>query len=233
MLAKEKRLVSVYIDAEIEELLRWADVIHCLDDVPPAVAEMGKPIFVTYNGSRYRANWEQMSRQHQEMGVKRQFCTSIDLSRFGAEWMPIPMAQLPQAEPYTGGVFRVVQAPTVRERKRTDKVMEQLSGVDGVALMMLDVLSQLSEIKICVAYEMDGKQVKHFPCHADDLRKVTPIYETLPGWEQDVTGVRQVEDLPQRARDYIQRISELLKRPVEIVSVGPDREQTMFAPCAA
>ena len=64
----------------------------------------------------------------------------------------------------------------------------RLSGVDGVALMMLDVLSQLPEIKICVAYEIDGKQVDYFPCHADDLRQVTPVYETIPGWEVDVTG---------------------------------------------
>ena len=105
----------------------------------------------------------------------------------------------------------------------------RLSGVDGLAMMMLDVLSELPEIKICVAYDIDGKRVEYFPSHADDLRKIKPIYETLPGWQEDVTQIRNREDLPTNARRYLERISELVGRPVEVVSVGPDREQTMFA----
>ena len=106
----------------------------------------------------------------------------------------------------------------------------RLSGVDSVALMMLDVLSRLPEIKVCVAYEMDGKQVNYFPCHADDLRQVKPVYETIPGWEVDVTEVRDYAELPDGAKQYIDRVGQLLGRPVEIVSVGPDREQTMTVP---
>lgn len=106
----------------------------------------------------------------------------------------------------------------------------RLSGVDGVALMMLDVLSQLPEIKICVAYELDGKRIDHFPCHADDLRRVQPVYETIPGWQTDVTAVRRYEALPQGAKDYCDLVSRLLGQPVQIVSVGPDRAQTMNVP---
>ncbi|MCA9177652.1 MAG: adenylosuccinate synthase [Planctomycetales bacterium] len=106
----------------------------------------------------------------------------------------------------------------------------RLSGVSGVALMMLDVLSQLPEVKICTAYELDGQRISNFPCHADDLRRVTPIYEAIPGWQVDVTGVRKYEDLPQGAKDYVRRVGKLLGRPVEIVSVGPDRAQTMDVP---
>ena len=104
----------------------------------------------------------------------------------------------------------------------------RLSGIDGIALMMMDVLSQLPEVKVCVAYELDGKRIDRFPCHADDLRKVVPIYETFPGWQTDVTGVRRYVDLPEGARRYCDRISQLVGKPVEIVSVGPDRVQTMF-----
>jgi adenylosuccinate synthase len=105
----------------------------------------------------------------------------------------------------------------------------RLSGVDCLALMMLDVLSHLPEVKICVAYELDGQRIERFPAHADDLRRCRPIYETLPGWQTDVTGVRRLEDLPAGAQRYLDRIHQLVGRPIEIVSVGPDRAQTMFA----
>ena len=104
----------------------------------------------------------------------------------------------------------------------------RLSGIDGISLMMMDVLSKLPEVKICVAYEIDGQRIERFPGHADDLRRVTPIYETFPGWQTDVTGVRRIDDLPVGAHKYIDRVSQLVGKPVEIVSVGPDRAETMF-----
>jgi len=104
----------------------------------------------------------------------------------------------------------------------------RLSGVDCLSVMMMDVLSQLPEIKICVAYELDGKRIDNFPSHAEDLRRVQPVYETIPGWETDVTQARTMEDLPEGAHRYLKRVSELVGRPVGIVSVGPDRAQTIF-----
>jgi adenylosuccinate synthase len=104
----------------------------------------------------------------------------------------------------------------------------RLSGVNVLSLMMLDVLSTLPEIQICTAYEIDGKRTTDFPFHADDLRKVVPVYETLPGWPEEITTARSMDDLPANARAYVARISELLDRPVEVVSIGPDREQTIF-----
>jgi adenylosuccinate synthase len=104
----------------------------------------------------------------------------------------------------------------------------RLSGIDCISLMMMDVLSQLPEVKICVAYDLDGQRVDRFPSHADDLRRCKPIYETLPGWQTDVTKIRRLEDMPAGARRYLDRVSELVGKPVEIVSVGPDRAQTMF-----
>lgn len=104
----------------------------------------------------------------------------------------------------------------------------RLSGIDALSLMMMDVLGHIDEIKVCVAYDIDGQRVTNFPCEASALRRAKPIYETLEGWKQDVTGVRRVEDFPAPARAYLKRISELVGAPVEIISVGPDREQTIF-----
>lgn len=103
----------------------------------------------------------------------------------------------------------------------------RLSGVDGLSVMLLDVLSELPEIKVCVAYEIDGRRVTDFPAHCEDLRRAVPVYETLPGWQQEIVDVRKPADLPQKAREYLARLSELVGKPVEIVSVGPDREQTI------
>ena len=73
-----------------------------------------------------------------------------------------------------------------------------------------------------------ARPIRGFPSHVDDLRRVVPIYETLPGWEQDVRQIDRPEDLPANARAYVERIGQLVGRPVGIVSVGPDRAQTLF-----
>ncbi len=69
----------------------------------------------------------------------------------------------------------------------------------------------------------------NFPDHVEDLRRVVPVYESLPGWQEEISHVRRICDLPRRARDYLDRLSVLVGRPVEVVSVGPDRQQTIFA----
>jgi adenylosuccinate synthase len=113
----------------------------------------------------------------------------------------------------------------------------RLSAVDELAVMLLDVLGGADEVKICTAYEIDGRRVTQFPSHVDDLQRAVPIYETLPGWPDELPGVRDYAALPANARRYLDRIGELLGRPVSIVSVGPDRDQTIFvarpgsAPC--
>jgi len=104
----------------------------------------------------------------------------------------------------------------------------RLSGVDVLSVMLLDVLSGLPELNICTAYELDGRRIVDFPSHVDDLRRVAPVYETMPGWEEDITGARRLGDLPAAARRYLDRLGALLGRPIEMVSVGPDREQTIF-----
>ncbi|MEZ6100559.1 MAG: adenylosuccinate synthase [Pirellulaceae bacterium] len=103
----------------------------------------------------------------------------------------------------------------------------RLSGAHALSTMMLDVLSELPEIKICVAYDIEGQRVEKFPSQAELLRRAKPIYETLPGWQTEVTHVRAWADLPENAKSYLIRLSEIVGCPVELVSVGPDREQTI------
>ena len=103
----------------------------------------------------------------------------------------------------------------------------RLSGASSICVMLLDVLSGLDELKICTAYELDGRQSTTFPSHVDDIRRVQPIYETLPGWQEDLTQARQLADLPANARAYLDRVGQLVGVPVEMVSVGPARDQTI------
>jgi adenylosuccinate synthase len=101
-----------------------------------------------------------------------------------------------------------------------------LSGVDEFALSLLDVLSGLDEIQVCTGYRIDGKTLEAFDPAVMDRAEC--VYETLPGWKEEITDCERIEDLPEAARAYVDRIEALLARPVGIVSVGPDREQTIF-----
>jgi adenylosuccinate synthase len=104
----------------------------------------------------------------------------------------------------------------------------RLSGVDSIVIALLDVLSGLQELRICVAYEIGGEQRTDFPSHVSDLARAVPVYRTLPGWMCDISSVRRYDDFPAATRQYIEAVAELVGAPLEIVSVGPDREQTVF-----
>jgi adenylosuccinate synthase len=102
-----------------------------------------------------------------------------------------------------------------------------LSAADEVTVMLLDVLSGLNELKVCTAYEFDGARRATFPSDAFLLDRCKPVYETLPGWTEDLSAARAAKDLPAAARRYVDRIAELVGLPVSVVSVGPDRAQTI------
>jgi len=104
----------------------------------------------------------------------------------------------------------------------------ELSGVDVLAMMMLDVLSGFDEIKVCVAYEHQGQRLESLPGDAAVCEVLEPIYETFEGWEAETDGIRRREDLPAAAQQYVEGVSELMGVPVGLVSVGPDREQTIL-----
>jgi adenylosuccinate synthase len=110
----------------------------------------------------------------------------------------------------------------------------RLNGCTEIAMTKLDVLAPLPELKVCVAYEDDdGTRYEHVPYHQSVLHKVRPIYETVPGWGDDIDDAARVEDLPGAARDYVRFVEELAGVPVSFVSVGPGREQTVVLPRAA
>jgi adenylosuccinate synthase len=96
-----------------------------------------------------------------------------------------------------------------------------------LAITKLDVLSPLPEIRVCVAYEADGQRYDHVPYHQTVLHHVQPVYETLPGWQSDISGVTHFDDLPAAARDYVKFVESLAEVPVTMVSVGPDRAQSL------
>ncbi len=103
----------------------------------------------------------------------------------------------------------------------------RLNGLTGLAITKLDVLGGLEEIKICPAYLYKGERVEAFPANLKVLESCEPLYETLPGWEEDISHLRRYDDLPTNVRGYLKRIEELTGVPVQIVSVGPGREQTI------
>jgi adenylosuccinate synthase len=104
----------------------------------------------------------------------------------------------------------------------------RVSGSTEIALMLLDVLTGIDPLQVAVSYEDErGKAVQNFPAHLADLEKCRPVYESLPGWSEDLTGARDWSDLPRRAQDYVRFLAKQMGVPVSIVSVGPERRQTL------
>ncbi len=101
----------------------------------------------------------------------------------------------------------------------------RLNSLTEVALTKLDVLDAFDEIKVCVAYEAGGRRYDYPPYHQSVLHEVTPIYETLPGWHQDLTGLTDATELPRAARDYIDFLAAAIGVPISVVGVGPGRDQ--------
>nr|WP_321498035.1 adenylosuccinate synthase [uncultured Methanolobus sp.] len=101
-----------------------------------------------------------------------------------------------------------------------------LNGYTSIALTKLDVLSNLNTVRVCVAYELDGRTIDYPPEDTSDLARCKPVYEDLPGWDSDLTGVKEFSDLPQTAQDYVLYLEDKMGVKIDIVSVGPAREQT-------
>lgn len=104
----------------------------------------------------------------------------------------------------------------------------RINGLDEMALMKLDVLSGLPEIKIAIAYELDGKRYEDFPPSSCDFSRVKPIYETMKGWKEDLTHVKRWKDLPPNAKKYLKRLEQLMETPICMISVGSKRSQTVI-----
>jgi adenylosuccinate synthase len=108
------------------------------------------------------------------------------------------------------------------------RYVQMLNGFDTLAIMKLDVMDGLDTVKLCVGYDLDGERIETLPAHPDDLSRVTPIYHEMPGWQTSLENVRNWDDLPEAARAYLEYVETFTGCSVGLVSVGPDREQTIL-----
>lgn len=147
---------------------------------------------------------------------------------------PFPAEQINEAGEYlrnTGHEFGTV---TGRPRRcgwldtAVVKYAAMLNSLDYLAITRLDILDGLDPIKICTGYTYEGEKIEEYPASLAVMEKVQPIYETLPGWKTPISHCRNYEELPKEARAYVERISELVGVPLGIVSVGPNRDQTII-----
>ena len=125
---------------------------------------------------------------------------------------------------------------TVTSRKRRcgwfDGVLVRqtikISGINGIALTKLDVLDEFDEIKMCIHYELDGKKIDYLPTSSKDQFKVKPIYKTFPGWKISTQGVRNINELPEKARNYIIAVEDFIGAKISSISTSPEREDTIL-----
>ncbi|MBA3063429.1 MAG: adenylosuccinate synthase, partial [Atribacteria sp.] len=108
------------------------------------------------------------------------------------------------------------------------KYAVRINGMDNMALTKVDVLSDFDKIKICTSYKCNEEIIKEFPVNLETLQNCIPVYEEMEGWKGDISQITKYGDLPQQLKDYINRIEELVKTKVVIVSVGPKRSQTII-----
>ena len=101
------------------------------------------------------------------------------------------------------------------------------NSVSGLCVTKLDVLDGLDSIRLCVGYQCGSEQLDHAPPGAEALTVCEPVYEEMPGWRESTVEARRYEDLPVNARDYLRRVEELIDTPIDIISTGPDRADTI------
>ncbi|OAJ74696.1 adenylosuccinate synthetase [Brevibacillus sp. SKDU10] len=165
------------------------------------------------------------SKIHQVIGVAKAYTTRVGDGPFPTELHDATGDHIREVGfefgTTTGRPRRIgwFDAVVVRHARR-------VSGITGLAITKLDTLSGIDKLRICTAYKYKGEILNEFPASLKVLAECEPVYEELEGWSEDITGVRDLNDLPATARHYIERITQLTGVPMSIFSVGPDREQT-------
>lgn len=160
------------------------------------------------------------------VGVVKAYSTRVGAGPFPSELLDETGVYLRE----TGHEFGTVTGRPRRTGWLDLKVVSyaaDLNSLDYLAITRLDILDQLPEVKICVGYMKTGQEVKGFPASLKELEACEPVYETLPGWQTDISGIRTYEELPEAARRYVERIAEVTGVKLGIVSVGPNRNQTI------
>nr|WP_305073372.1 adenylosuccinate synthase [Propionivibrio sp.] len=165
------------------------------------------------------------------LGITKAYCTRVGGGPFPSE-LDIETAGTPGYQmSQTGREFG-----TVTGRKRRCgwfdvpalKRSAQINGVTGLCITKLDVLDGLPELKICTGYRLHGQVVDLLPMGADDVAGCEPVFETLPGWSESTVGVKSFDALPVAARAYLARIEALCEMPIDIISTGPERDETIL-----
>lgn len=168
---------------------------------------------------------------HYVLGITKAYCTRVGSGPFPSE---LDLTQPGSVGYHLSNVGAEKGVTTGRLRRcgwfdvALLKRSCQINGITGICITKLDVLDGLKELKLCVGYELDGKKIDMLPMGADEIERCTPIYETLEGWSESTVGVTEYEDLPINARLYLERIQSLVGVPIDIVSTGPDRKETVL-----
>ncbi|MGE5386937.1 MAG: adenylosuccinate synthase [Betaproteobacteria bacterium] len=168
---------------------------------------------------------------HYVLGITKAYCTRVGGGPFPSE-LDIETTGLPGCQMSQKGR----EFGTVTGRKRRCGWFDaaalrrsaRINGLTGLCITKLDVLDGLPELNICTGYQVDGKVVDLLPIGADEVARCEPVYETLPGWSESTFGVKRWEELPQAARNYLNRIETLCEIPIDIVSTGPERDETIL-----
>ena len=104
----------------------------------------------------------------------------------------------------------------------------KISGIDGIALTKLDVLDELDEIKMCIKYELDGEKIDYLPVSVEDQLKIRPIYKSFPGWKESTKGIKNFDNLPDNAKNYIYELEDFIETKISSISTSPEREDTIL-----
>ncbi len=162
-------------------------------------------------------------------GVVKAYCT-----RVGAETGPFPTINHGEAGEFIRKRGKEYGTTTGRPRQCgwldlvATRYSARINEIDYIVMTLLDVLDAFAELKVCVDYEIDGQLLGRFPASCPELMRCKPVYREMPGWNTDITGIRRWEDLPLKAREYVEFIERFVGAPVKVISVGPEREQKIY-----
>jgi len=172
---------------------------------------------------------------HYILGITKAYCTRVGSGPFPSELYD---ADNPERQGAVGVTLANVgkEFGSVTGRPRRTGWLDaaalkrsiQINGVSGLCITKLDVLDGLDAVDLCVGYVLDGKAVDILPPGAAEAGKCEPVYETFPGWHESTVGIREWDQLPQNARDYLRRVEAVAGVPIDMVSTGPDRDETIL-----
>lgn len=170
-------------------------------------------------------------RLHYVLGITKAYCTRVGGGPFPTE-LDIETAGTPGQQMSSVGR----EFGTVTGRKRRCGWLDLaalkrsiiINGVSGLCITKLDVLDGIQELMLCTGYELDGKKIDLLPMGADEVARCKPIYESMPGWTSSTFGAQKWDDLPAEARAYLHRIEEICEVSIDVVSTGPERDETIL-----